>query len=129
MIKDWRNASTACCSSKFRTSSMETELTRPSLFLLLLFFFSVCLNLDDALSAFFLRDPILVLRSSSEFSKSDLRSFFSSLPEKPSKPARQSQNGPFHQQKRKPKTLKKSSIEKEKSHGLAKRSRGPDIVV
>jgi hypothetical protein len=66
---------------------METELTRPSLFLLLLFFLRECLNLVDALIAFFFRDPILVLLSSSEFSKSDFLSFLSSLPEKPSKPA------------------------------------------
>jgi len=42
--------------------------------------------LVDALKAFFFKDPILVLLSSSEFSKSDLLSRFSSLPEKPSKP-------------------------------------------
>jgi len=88
MIKDWRKASTACSSSKSRTSSIDTELTRPSLFLLPLFFLRECLNLEDALSAFFLRDPILVLLSSSEFSKSDLLSLFSSLPENPSKPVK-----------------------------------------
>jgi len=42
--------------------------------------------LVDALKAFFFKDPILVLLSSSEFSKSDLLSRFSSLPENPSKP-------------------------------------------
>ena len=86
MIKAWQNASTPYYSSKFWTSSTETELTRPLLFLLLLFFFSECLNLEDTLIIFFLRDPILVLHSSSGFSKSYLLSFFSSLLENPSKP-------------------------------------------
>jgi len=72
---------------KFWTSSIEIELTRSSLFFLLLFFFSKCLNLEDVLSVFFFRDPILVLVSSSQFSKSNLLSFFSSLPENHSKPA------------------------------------------
>lgn len=86
MINDWRKPSTAWSSSTSRISSIETELTRPSLFLLPLFFLRECLNLVEALIAFFFRDPILVLLSSSEFSKSDLRSLLSSLPENPSKP-------------------------------------------
>jgi len=126
MIKDWRKASTAWSSSKSRTSSIETELTRPSLFLLLLFFLRVCLNLEDALSAFFLRDPILVLLSSSEFSKSDLLSFFSSLPENPSKPAK-IQNQSINQSNHK--IVVSQQLRKRDSQGLAKRSRGPDIVV
>ena len=58
------------------------------LLLLLLFFFKECLNLVDALIAFFFNDPILVRLSSSEFSKSDFLSLLSSLPENPSKPAK-----------------------------------------
>lgn len=60
-------------------------MTRLSLFLLF-FFFKECLNLVDAFIAFFFKDPIRVLLSSSEFSISDLRSFRSSWLEKPSKP-------------------------------------------
>ena len=61
---------------KFWTSSIEIELTRSSLFFLLLFFFSKCLNLEDVLSVFFFRDPILVLVSSSIFIIKKLREFF-----------------------------------------------------
>nr|GMD05039.1 hypothetical protein Iba_chr06bCG2850 [Ipomoea batatas] len=57
------------------------------LFLRLLFFLRECLNFVEAFSAFFFREPILVLLSSSEFSKSDFLSLLSSFPEKPSKPA------------------------------------------
>lgn len=71
-----RNASTARSSSTSRISSIETELTRPSLFLLLPFF-RECLNLLDAFSAFLFNEPIIVLLSSPEFSKSDFLSLLS----------------------------------------------------
>lgn len=64
---------------------METELLRLALFFRF-FLLRECLNLLDALIAFFFRLPILVRLSSSEFSKSDFRSFLSSWLENPSKP-------------------------------------------
>uniref|UniRef100_A0A0A9CTZ2 Uncharacterized protein n=1 Tax=Arundo donax TaxID=35708 RepID=A0A0A9CTZ2_ARUDO len=67
------------------------------LFFFLLLLLRECLNLFPALIAFFLKEPILVFLSPSELSASDLLSFLSSLCMNPSK------------------------------HGLANRSREPDI--
>lgn len=67
----WRNASTACISSALRQSSIETDITLLFLRPLLV---KECLNLVEALIAFFFRDPSLVFLSSSEFSWSDFSS-------------------------------------------------------
>lgn len=67
-ISAWRNASTACKSSASMSSSIATDIT---LLFLRPFLFKECLNLVEALIAFFLRDPSLVFLSSSENSMSD----------------------------------------------------------
>lgn len=77
-------ALTARSSSASLTSSIDKEGVLKSTFFLLLFF-RECVNLVEASNAFFLRDPIFVLlSSSSELSKSDLLSFLSSKLKDPS---------------------------------------------